>query len=304
MKKRWLRYALPSLLGLALAATVLALFSSPAHTESTAARLPYAAIARGKIDVEGGLLAVTAMRDGSFSQVSVHAGDHVRRGDVLARLDSRNAQINVGLAEAELQHAQAELDMLAARLPAQRQTAGRWQTAASAGAAEQQQADDARQSLQQLEASITVATASREMARQKVLQARYELGMQTITAAQDAEVVKVLVHAGSTSNLQEHAPAFILLPDTPLLVRAEVNESFIARLQAGMAADITLEAEPGRAALPAHVTHISPVLETGHLGDEAPMNRVVECLLQFDRRPDKNQAPLHIGQNVLVKFHE
>jgi multidrug resistance efflux pump len=304
MKARWLRFALPTLLGITLAIALLAVLSPPAHTESTAARLPYAAIARGKIDVEGGLLSVTASRDGSFSQVNVHAGDHVHRGDVLARLDSRNAQISVGLAEAELQHAQAELDMLAARLPALRQTAERWQTAATAGAAEQQQADDARQSQQQLEASMTVATASREMARQKLRQARYELGMQALTAAQDAEVVKVLVHAGSASNLQEHAAAFILLPDTPLLVRAEVNESFIARLQTGMQAEVTLEAEPGRAPLAAHVTHISPVMENGHLGDEAQVNRVVECLLQFDKRPDKNQAPLHIGQNVLVKFHE
>ena len=43
----------------------------------------YAAVASGRVDVEGGLLQLAAPRDGAVARVNVHEGDVVRRGQVL-----------------------------------------------------------------------------------------------------------------------------------------------------------------------------------------------------------------------------
>jgi HlyD family secretion protein len=48
---------------------------------------PYAAIASGKADVEGGIIQVAARRAGVIQDVLVQEGDMVRRGQVLARLE-------------------------------------------------------------------------------------------------------------------------------------------------------------------------------------------------------------------------
>ena len=45
------------------------------------------AMARGQVDVEGGLIRVVAPRDGRVEEVRVEDGDVVRQGDVLARLE-------------------------------------------------------------------------------------------------------------------------------------------------------------------------------------------------------------------------
>lgn len=271
---------------------------------SAAAGPAYAAIARGKIDVEGGLINLSVARDGVIAEVSVKPGDRVRRGDLLGQLDARNATIGLRLAEVELKHARAELTALSSRLPLVRQTAQRWQDAAQAGVAEQQRAAEAGQESQRLEADIGIAQSTVELARQKVALARHEIELMQVRAPADADIVKVMVQPGSTVSTQDHQAAFVLLPHRPLIVHAEVNESYIGRIHPGMPALLSLESDPGRPALKAHVTLLSPVLETARLGDEQQVTRTLECTLQLDDDSMKAAQDLRIGQNVLVNFHD
>ena len=62
---------------------------------------PYAAVARGKIDIEGGLLKLSVPRDGVVAEVQVHEGDQVRKGQLLAMLDTEPAKLAVTSADAE-----------------------------------------------------------------------------------------------------------------------------------------------------------------------------------------------------------
>ena len=277
---------------------------APATTQTANAVPDYAAMARGTVDVEGGLLNLASPRDGVVTLVAVKPGDHVSQGTPLARLNTQAASLNVDMAEAELTHAKAELAALTVRLPGTRQAMQRWQEAARLGAAEQQQADTATEANSQLQADIGVAEAGVGLAEQKLKQARHELDQQTLTAPGDAEVIKVLVQAGSTVSAQDHAPAFVLLPDHPLIVRAEVNESYVGRIKPGQAAQVTLESNPDQPALPASVLRVSPVLEAGHLSEEPQMARAFECILALKQPQAAVTQALRIGQTVLVKFND
>ena len=90
----------------------------------------------------------------------------------------------------------------------------------------------------------------------------------------------------------------MLLPDAPLIVRAEVDEEFIDRIRVGMSADVVPESGTV-APHSARVLRISPVLGPSTLVDspsERIDRRAVECVLQI------NGAPLRIGQRVVVRF--
>lgn len=258
------------------------------------------AMARGKIDVEGGLLDVLAADSGVVSEVLVHNGDHVIRGQALAKLDTQAADTNVALARSALLQAQAQYALQAGRLPAAQVEAKRWQEAARIGAADQQRADDTQQITVQISAEVGVAKAAVNVQEDKLKQALQELDKRTLRAPQAAEVVKVLIQPGTMLSADKRN-AFTLLPKAPLIIRAEVNESFIAGIKVGMAATVSPEYSTTAAPLKAHVIQIGQIFEPSRFGSDATpqVSRVVECLLVLEQT-----ANLRIGQNVLVKFHD
>src|SRR6185312_5629319 len=66
---------------------------------------PYAAIADGKADVEGGIIQVAARAPGVVSAVYVEEGDTVKKGEVLARQEDDAPRLAVQTAEAALAQA-------------------------------------------------------------------------------------------------------------------------------------------------------------------------------------------------------
>ncbi len=284
-----------TLLGVLLLGSLMA--CSDSRVPSVKKDSSLAAIARGKIDIEGGLLNITVPEEGIVSEINVKVGDNIKAGDVLAKFNSEQESLALELAIAQINHSQLELDALKIRLKNSEQLAERWQTAAKEGAAQQAQADEAQQNLQQLHAEINSTKSTLEMANIKRKQAQHALSLRTLRAPQDAVVAKVAAQAGISAN--SSTPSFVLLPAKPVIVRAEINESFIGQIQKGSAASVSFEATPQTAQLEAHVVYIGKMLEAGHWGDEQQQtSRVVECILEFDQ-------PQHylIGQNVMVKFH-
>jgi multidrug resistance efflux pump len=97
-------------------------------------------------------------------------------------------------------------------------------------------------------------------------------------------------------------PIFVLLPDAPRIVRAELNESFIGVVHDGMAAEVDDDSGAGMAPVQAHVLRIGDVFGASTLEDDPQVRantRTVECVLAFDQQP---ATPLRIGQRVVVKF--
>jgi multidrug resistance efflux pump len=97
-------------------------------------------------------------------------------------------------------------------------------------------------------------------------------------------------------------PVFVMLPDSPRIVRAELNESFVGVVHEGMAAEVDDDSGSGMAPLKAHVLRIGNVFGASTLEDDPQVRantRSVECVLTLDQPP---AAPLRIGQRVLVKF--
>jgi multidrug resistance efflux pump len=295
---------LHSLLALVLVAPVLAACShddSGKSTSSTAPTATYAAVARGRVDIEGGLLKLSMPREGVVADIKVREGDHVKKGQVLAVLDTKPAQLAVSAAEAEQKQARAQGSSLEARLKAAQQRATRLQAAAAAGAGDGQSADDARDAATQLQGELDNVRAADAMAAQKLEAARYELAQRSLVAPVDAQIVERDIQPGATVSPQGGA-AFVLLPEGARIVRAELNESFVSAVHEGMHAQVVDDSGSGVPTLGAHVQRIGTVFGPSAL-EEDPLiranTRTVECVLVFDETPPPS---LRIGQRVIVQF--
>lgn len=289
---------LPCCAAIALAACSRGSDHAGAAQAAPAAAPQFAAIARGRVDVEGGLVRIVAPRDGVIAELRVKAGDSVKPGEVVAVIDARQAELAAGVAKAEVEQAQARAAALRAKTDGLKRHASRVVEAAQAGAATGQSADDANQALTELKADIAEADASVEVAQQHLKQARFEVEVRSVRAPVAGRVVARPAHIADVVSAQSGSEIAMLLPDGPRIVRAELNEAFVSKVSVGMSATVVTEGDGGRS-WPAKVTRIGDVFGPSKLVEDAQETsdaRDVECILELGSDEPR------VGQRVQVRF--
>ncbi len=258
----------------------------------------YVAVARGQVGVEGGLLQVRAAVPGLVKAVAVATNAKVVAGQTLVRLDDDAAQIAVQLAGADLAQARAQQAELVAGQPAAELRAQRLAAAAAADAASGQELAEARAALGELRARVQAAAAAVQAAQARLDAARHQLALYTVHAPVAGYVARRLVQVGARVDPDDAEPLLELLPERPLIVRAELNEAYADKVRPGMRAEVVLDAGGGRS-YAAHVLRLGLTYGAVRLGPqhEQPDDaRDLECVLQLD-------APgLRVGQRVRVQF--
>jgi multidrug resistance efflux pump len=293
--------------GIALTLTCLLAGCSRSADESTNATAPpaaYAAVSRGKVDIEGGLLTLSMPREGTLAKVAVHEGDHVKQGQLLAALDTQPATLAIEAAQAQLEQIQAQLKLIAVKQVGAKQRAQRLAAAVAAGAGDGQSADDAREAAAQIDAEQQSTRAALSMASQKLDEARYELKQRSLLAPFDADVVQVSAQPGASVS-PTSGPLFTLLPQKPRIVRAELNDSFVGVIQPGMPAEVVPDNGRDDTRWSAHVLRIGRVYGPATLENDPQVRanaRTVECVLAFDEPTSDQTKNLRIGQRVMVRF--
>lgn len=267
-------------------------------TAVPAAAPAYAAMARGQVDVQGGLIRIAAPRDGTIAELHGEPGSAVQAGELLAQLDPKQAELAAGIAKAQLDQASARAAALRTQAGGLKPRAERAAEAAKAGAATQQSADDAQQALAEANAQLGEADAAVEAARQHLKQAQHEVAVLAIRAPVAGHVVARTAHLADVVSAQSGTALFTLLPDAPRIVRAELNETFLPKVAVGMHADIVTQDGAGKT-YPATVERIGDVFGPSTLIEdpqEASDTRDVICILKLDT------DELRVGQRVQVRF--
>ena len=270
---------------------------SPAEAAASAPDARFVAIARGRVDVPGGLLSVTSPQGGLIQSWSVQPGERVKKGQVVAQIDARETRHLLEQAKAEQALAAAQLDALRARVPAARTRVERLKQAQTAGAGSGQAVDDALAALSDAEKQIVVQRTALAVVQQRVSQAAQMLAAATIRAPA-GRVIQRTTQVGEY--IADYGVLMSLLPEGPRIVRADLNESLIARVKTGMRAEVVSVAEGG-AVHGARVVSIGEVFGPPRSTDSSQGEviidaRVVECLLELDN------PELRVGQRVLVRF--
>jgi membrane fusion protein (multidrug efflux system) len=152
-----------------------------------------------------------------IAEVKVTAGDRVKAGDVLIRLDARDLQARTAQARDALRAAQAERDLA-------RTEEGRAKDLLARGVGTQQRYDQAA-------ARLAVAEAEMARARQAVREAETALSYAVIAAPVSGRVIDRLAEPGDTA--APGTPLLRLYDPTSLRVEAPVRESLAVTLKVG-----------------------------------------------------------------------
>lgn len=301
-------------IGAALTALALGACSSSAHDPSDSAeagsasssRAPvsrWLAVARGQVDVEGGMVQVVSLAPGVVASVDVEQGEHVKKGQVLARLDARATRIGVATARVDVSQAEAKLAELEASLTQADWSARHLGAAAKAGAATGAAAVEAKATAASMKAKRAAAQAGLEATRQQLARAQLELDETTLRAPVAGTVVTRHVAIGQAVSAAAGAALFQLLPDRPYIVRAQVDAQAATHLRPGMHAEIIRDSGAGPV-YSATVVSIGKVLQAATLAP-SPLERAlandVDCILKL-APPMAGETPLPVGQRVDVKF--
>lgn len=262
------------------------------------ARTDAVAVARGVIAVDGGLLSIAAPRDGLVAQVNVDEGAHVRRGEILALLDTDRAKLEASQAAAETAQADAAWRGAQAKASAASAEAARLARLAAADAAPHREAVQAQQAASVAAALSEEAGRAVDVARARQRLAELEQTARVVRAPVDGVILRRAATVGSAASPGAAAPMFVIAPDGPRVIRAELDEAFVGRVQAGDPAWIT-DASGEGTQFKAKVLRVSPAFETAVMDDQPGARadtRVLRMVLAFDQ-----PNGLRLGQRVLAR---
>lgn len=257
------------------------------------------AAARGRVEIEGGLSRILATLDGQVESVLVEEGQRVEAGSVLAKLVSRDAMFSAAAAEAGLKEATARQAALEVRRTMQARLLERTRRAAKEQAVSAQALDEAEAAMATLTGDLRSAEAAVALATAKRDGALYDLERRQIRAPLAGRIARRSVKAGDVVSAAALTEMFVVIPDAPLIVRAEIQESLVRLVKPGMVADIVAESDE-RINATGRILRVGAFLDNRRPGEGATERadvRVAESIVQLDR-----PEAFLMGQRVYVRF--
>lgn len=260
---------------------------------------PYAAVANGKADVEGGIIQIAARRGGIVRAVYVQEGDRVTTGQILARQEDDEARLQVQRASAEVRQAAAQIAATQVQIRTAQREYDRLSRLVASNFVAAQKMDQARDAIATAQANLGAQQAAVSTARARLGEAQYNLELTVIRAPMSGVIVRRYANPGAGASTLNVSNMFDLEPDAPRIVRAEIVEASIPAVAVGQEVEIVPEADETKL-YTGRVLRRAAMFGARKLQSDDPSERsderVVEVVVSADG------APLLIGQRVLVKF--
>jgi macrolide-specific efflux system membrane fusion protein len=184
---------------------------------------------------------------GRVRQLKTNIGDAVRRGQVIAELETEELDALVAERRAELQVADAEVVAAAARIQLAAAERTRQEQLERQGVAAQADADLARERHGTAVAYELAVRATRTRAQAALQQALVQRSFTTLYAPISGVVASVATQEGETIAAGLNAPTFLTIVDLGRLqVDTYVDEVDIGKVRVGHRATFTVDAFPAR----------------------------------------------------------
>ena len=211
---------------------------------------------------------VSTQITGTLTQVLIEEGDHVEKGQVLARLEDSALRANLAAARANVATARAQVATAQAQLAQVQADERRQGELLASGMVSRQAGEQARTAvatnLAQLDARRREADAASAQLTQAQVNFDYSVvrapfaGVVTEKAAQVGEIVSPLSAGGGFTR----TGVGTIVDMDSLEVEVDVGEAYIGQVHAGMRAQAVLDAYPDWK-IPAHVIAVVPAADRG-----------------------------------------
>ena len=288
-----LKYVLPVLAaaGIALGvATVMSGNQAKPVSQPVAqpARAPFESFVAGSGIIEASTenIAVGTPVSGLVMEIYVKWGDRVRAGDPLFKIDDRDLQANLLVAQANVK--QAEANLAEAKNQLQRAQSVPDKRAISV------------EDLQNRRDAVAIDEAALQSVKAQVEQIRIEIGRRTVRALVPGKVLQIKTHAGEFAQGGVLAtPLMLLGDDSRLHVRVDVDENDAWRFRPGAAAVAFVRGNPDLKT-PLQFERFEPYVipKQSLTGDttERVDTRVLQVIYSFDQAA----VPVYVGQQMDV----
>nr|WP_235883072.1 efflux RND transporter periplasmic adaptor subunit [Rhizobium rhizophilum] len=206
---------------------------------------------------------VSSEQSGTVREVLVDFNSEVKKGDVLARLDTDKLSADLKAKEAALASARASVSKARADEASAKAKLDRLTTLVSSRVSTQQDLDTAEYTFQAAEAARQSAEADVISAEAALEQAKLSVSKATIVSPIDGIVLSRDVDTGATVAASLEAPTlFTLAGDLRQMeLQVSIDEADVGQVAVGQAATFTVDAFPDQR-FPAEITSIRYAAET------------------------------------------
>jgi HlyD family secretion protein len=191
---------------------------------------------------------VSSERSGVIRTVNVEANSLVKKGDVLAQLDTERLEAELARVKASLAAAEARREDARATLTEKQVIFERAQRLSDKGISSTQDLDTARAAEARARAAVGAAEADIAVVRAELAMQETDLTKTRILSPVDGIVLKRDAEPGQTVASSLQAPVLFTLAEdlARMQLEADVDEADIGAVKEGQRATFTVDAYPGR----------------------------------------------------------
>tara|TARA_R110001583_G_scaffold106405_1_gene254699 strand:+ start:447 stop:1643 length:1197 start_codon:yes stop_codon:yes gene_type:complete len=180
------------------------------------------------------LVDVGSQAEGLVENIAVSLGDVVKKGDLIAQIDSLTQQNALKEAQASLNSINAQYRAKEAQIREAASEFKRHKKMLAGGASSQSAYDSAEAALMVYNAELEQITALKEQSLISVDNAKLNLGYTRIVAPIDGTVVYVSVAQGQTLSNNQETPSIVEIAQlNTMTIRAEVSEADVIHVAPG-----------------------------------------------------------------------
>ena len=220
-----------------------------------------------KVDATGEIFAtelidVGAQVSGQIKKLYVKLGDQVKKGDMIASIDSSTQQNSIDNKEAQLAIYKAQLESAKVALNIAKTQFDRENALFSKNATSKQEFESAKNTYSANSAKIKELEAQIKQTNIELSTAKINLGYTKITAPRDGTVVSVQVEEGQTVNANQTTPTIVNIADlSHVKMKMQIAEGDITKIKVGTPVEYSILSAPTKK-FQTTVSSIDPGLTT------------------------------------------
>ena len=181
------------------------------------------------------LVTVGAQVSGEIEKLYVSIGQNVKKGDLIAEIDSTTQQNEVYINKARLESYNAQLNAAQVSLKVAEKQYKRMQSLKKKNAASAEDLENAENTYETAKSKVTELESTIKETEISLSTAETNLGYTKITAPLDGTIVSVPVKQGQTINAAMDTPAIVQIADlTQMEILIEISEGDISNIKPGV----------------------------------------------------------------------
>lgn len=191
------------------------------------------------------LVTVGAQTSGKIEYLPVKVGQKIKKGALIAQIDSTTQKNDVESTKAKLTSLQAQLDAAKISRKIAEKQFDRMQRLRKRDAASEEDLENANDAFESAKAKVTELEASIAETKLALNTAQTNLGYTKITAPLDGIVVSVPVKTGQTVNANMNTPTIVQIADlSKMEILIEISEGDIGDIKIGARVTYTVLSDP------------------------------------------------------------